>query len=236
MHVSSVPQDATRDELLGLFSGARRVNMTTLAKGFVFVDFGDEAARTAALEAAGNVRLHGRRLNVSLPKNDIHGDYRCALYFGTFDPPHEGHIALARHAATIPGVEMVYLVVNTSEYKPMASPRSARIAMLRARLEAEGCPKIALWEVDRAKASRHGSVIQDLAGKLTGRLRKNIHVDQITGQDSYEKLVKLLKPPSSSKVLFKKLNKISLLFFFKLPSPPSLPFSLSLSLFSSRQQ
>jgi nicotinate-nucleotide adenylyltransferase len=56
-----------------------------------------------------------------------------ALYGGAFDPPHRGHVELARRAKEELGVDgLVVLVSAAPGHKAVATPADARLAMARA--------------------------------------------------------------------------------------------------------
>lgn len=66
------------------------------------------------------------------------------VYFGSFDPPHENHVALARHAVRYYGLGCVVFVASPCLLtKPTLSPLDVRVAMLQARLRDE--PSMAVY-------------------------------------------------------------------------------------------
>jgi nicotinic acid mononucleotide adenylyltransferase len=61
---------------------------------------------------------------------------KVGLHFGTFDPPHEGHIDLSRHVLEREGFSESILLPNyTAGHKPGASPVQDRVAMTVARVQ-----------------------------------------------------------------------------------------------------
>jgi hypothetical protein len=65
-------------------------------------------------------------------------DQSVGVYFGSFDPVHENHVAVARHAVERCGVGCVVFVASPSlQTKPGLTPLHVRVAMLRARLQDE---------------------------------------------------------------------------------------------------
>lgn len=77
---------------------------------------------------------------------------RAALFGGTFDPPHAGHVALARAAVKELSLDRLYVVpagVSPHKTDRKASSRSRRLAM--ARRAFAGLPKtrVSPWEVRR---------------------------------------------------------------------------------------
>ncbi len=77
-----------------------------------------------------------------------------ALFGGVFDPPHHGHLALARAAAEALEVETVrFLIAGTPPHKDAesATPAAARLAMLE--LAVFGAPN---FTIDRRELDRIG--------------------------------------------------------------------------------
>lgn len=57
-----------------------------------------------------------------------------ACLFGTFDPPHRGHVHIARRVLEVPGIDRVWLVVtprNPFKMDRAVSPDEDRMAMVR---------------------------------------------------------------------------------------------------------
>ena len=73
-----------------------------------------------------------------------------AILGGSFDPPHLGHLTLARHAVKSFGFDCVFLMpcLNHRFNKPMQSPEH-RVAMCK--LAADGDPKIVVSEYEIKK-------------------------------------------------------------------------------------
>jgi hypothetical protein len=60
---------------------------------------------------------------------------RVGVYFGSFDPIHENHVAVAQHAQHPHGMRFVYLVSNADNpRKPFVSALSARAELIDVRL------------------------------------------------------------------------------------------------------
>jgi nicotinate-nucleotide adenylyltransferase len=56
-----------------------------------------------------------------------------ALFGGAFDPPHRGHVELARRAKEELGLDRVVVLVSADpEHKRVVTPAAARLAMVRA--------------------------------------------------------------------------------------------------------
>ncbi|MBL8011974.1 MAG: nicotinate (nicotinamide) nucleotide adenylyltransferase [Flavobacteriales bacterium] len=66
-----------------------------------------------------------------------------ACLFGTFDPPHRGHVHIARRVLEVPGVDRVWLVVtprNPFKVDRPVSPDAHRMAMVR--IAVQGVPGV----------------------------------------------------------------------------------------------
>ena len=66
------------------------------------------------------------------------------VYFGSFDPLHENHVAVAKHAVTEYGLCAVYLVstANRDDSKPFQTPLADRASMIDARFAESDCANI----------------------------------------------------------------------------------------------
>jgi len=74
---------------------------------------------------------------------------RIGVLGGTFDPPHNGHIAIAK--AAISHLELddfVFLPANRNPFKPADRPTPAKMRMEMARLAVEAEPSIAVSDID----------------------------------------------------------------------------------------
>jgi nicotinate-nucleotide adenylyltransferase len=77
---------------------------------------------------------------------------RIGLYGGSFDPPHQGHVALARAAVRELGLDRLYVVpAGRSPLKPAAPEASARRRLALARRAFGRLPRTVLssWELRR---------------------------------------------------------------------------------------
>jgi nicotinate-nucleotide adenylyltransferase len=79
---------------------------------------------------------------------------RIGCLFGTFDPPHNGHLAIAEHMLREHGLDQVWLVVtpqNPFKTDQQLSPDQQRLAMVR--LAVQGHPGLVAsgFEVDLPK-------------------------------------------------------------------------------------
>lgn len=80
---------------------------------------------------------------------------RIALYGGTFDPPHHGHLILAREAREQLELDrVVFIPAARSPFKPGVemTPAAVRLAMVRAAIEGE-----AAFSLDDSELSRGGT-------------------------------------------------------------------------------
>lgn len=120
------------------------------------------------------------------------------IYFGTFDPPHAGHIRVAKDAAAKLALDAVYMLPNyTPSNKPGATAFDKRYQMVR--LVTLNEPAVKLIEpedfVDAYKTGKDDyiSVIIDLIRKKHGRASSYYH---ICGTDSFEKMQQYGKLPA----------------------------------------
>ena len=84
------------------------------------------------------------------PPAAIRGDAatRIGAYFGAFDPIHENHVAVAKHALAAHGLDAVYLVSNTDNpRKPFVSSLRDRAALIDARLAEPDCKGVRRFHV-----------------------------------------------------------------------------------------
>jgi nicotinate-nucleotide adenylyltransferase len=80
---------------------------------------------------------------------------RIALYGGTFDPPHHGHLILAREAREQFGLDrVVFIPAARSPFKPGVemTPPAVRLAMVRAAIDGEEG-----FECDESEIARGGT-------------------------------------------------------------------------------
>lgn len=94
---------------------------------------------------------------------------RIAILGGTFDPVHNGHLALARVAAQEAGVEhVVFMPTGDPHFKQDVdvTPAGARLAMLRAALEGEPAFAIDAREVKRPGITYTADTLQELHTEL----------------------------------------------------------------------
>ncbi|MBI4866111.1 MAG: adenylyltransferase/cytidyltransferase family protein [Candidatus Wallbacteria bacterium] len=112
------------------------------------------------------------------------GSRRVGLYTGTFDPPHEGHLKLARMAVETLGLERLYFLPNAvPPHKPNATPFRARCEMLWAAIQSE--PRFEMLadpETRREYAARGPAGLIRL---MHERLGPTVTLVQVMGADSF---------------------------------------------------
>jgi len=117
------------------------------------------------------------------------------VYFGTFDPIHENHVALAKFALEHGFVELVYFVVNgENPLKPLAASYEERFSLVQKRLELEDDLRLRpfhLSKEDRREMRWHDreEIAQRIRKEAEKELGKVQVVFQLLGQDSFEKAV-----------------------------------------------
>ena len=96
---------------------------------------------------------------------------RIGVLGGSFDPPHEGHLALARAAAAQLGLDRVLLVPAWAPPpKPGGPtiPADRRLAMARAAVEGDPLIHVSTIEIDRAGTSYTAETLEQLAADNPG--------------------------------------------------------------------
>ncbi len=132
--------------------------------------------------ALSNFNLGSRNTIGKLATNTAATKPKVGVYFGTFDPIHEGHIAVAKQAIIEAGLDELVIIPNFSApHKPGASSAEDRIAMLAKRLERE--PKINLYTGD-------SSLLMNTYGRepLLERIRQTYGTNRlirVMGDDSF---------------------------------------------------
>lgn len=79
---------------------------------------------------------------------------KIGCLFGSFDPPHAGHVAIARHMLTAAGLDQVWLVVtpqNPFKRDRRLSPEQQRLAMTRLAVQGEPGLVASGFELDLPK-------------------------------------------------------------------------------------
>ena len=116
---------------------------------------------------------------------------KLGIYFGSFDPVHENHVAVARHALNHHGFDKVVFVANPSvPQKPSLSPLDEREALLRVRLGSE--PGIAVYahSSSATQLDLHGRRVtcSNICRVYRARCGANIEIEvvQLIGADKFK--------------------------------------------------
>jgi nicotinate-nucleotide adenylyltransferase len=158
-------------------------------EGYDVVPVGGEI-RVGTIAVSGrftNYELGSRNTIGQLLKNTLRESQpKVGVYFGTFDPIHEGHVRVAKSALKNFELDEVLMVPNIhSIEKPLAADPNHRIAMLALRLKDE--KGLNLYTED-------SSVLIDRFGRepffeRVGQIYGTKKVFQVVGLDSFEKLL-----------------------------------------------
>ena len=128
-------------------------------------------------------------------KRGKHREFRVGVYFGSFDPVHENHIGLAKHALT--RLDCVYIVVNPNQpSKPLLSSLRDRAALVDARLACEDCQRIHRYPArQEVNAWGRKALCQQICKAVRSlhpsSLRVDVKMYQMIGQDSFERVCHL---------------------------------------------
>lgn len=230
LHVSGYPLEATEADLTEALRAAglhpSRVSLPrdrshhSKPKGFAFAQFRTEQEALGALDvpvyigssevrkvlsAATSNNLTKRRRTVRDSPAEAASQSQPALtvavYFGTFDPLHENHIALAKHClaegpadgggkGARAAVDRVVFVPNeSSPFKPFCSDTSDRLAMLAARFADE--PRLSFFRLrswDKTDWLGRGLICDAVAEREAASAEgRPVRVVQLMGQDSFER-------------------------------------------------
>jgi len=153
----------------------------------------------------GTISLSGRFTNYELGSRNTIGqlmtntmrDYKpkVGVYFGTFDPIHEGHIAVARNAMETAGLDEILITPNLNSIeKPHATDSRHRLAMTALRVQKE--EGINLYTGD--SSSLIDQFGRDPFFERVGQIYGTKKLYQVIGQDSFEKLVEQGKVDAES--------------------------------------
>jgi len=107
---------------------------------------------------------------------------RIGCLFGTFDPPHIGHVGIARHMLATQGLDQVWLVVtpqNPFKVGRAISPDAHRLAMVRLAVQGQEGLAASGFELDLPKPNYTADTLRFM------RLRWPDHqFDLIIGSDN----------------------------------------------------
>ncbi len=157
----------------------------------------------------GTVTLSGKLTNYELGSRNTIGQLmsntmrdtkpKVGVYFGTFDPIHEGHVRVARAAMKSAGLDEILIAPNlTSIEKPNASDSKYRVAMTALRIKKED--GINLYTGD--SSSLIDQFGRDPFFERVGQIYGTKKLYQVIGQDSFEKLVEQGKIKSDSNRIY----------------------------------
>ncbi len=121
---------------------------------------------------------------------------RVGIFGGTFDPPHLGHISVAREVSDLLELdEVLWIPARRSPHKPDVplTPIETRLRMARAAAEADARFRVSPIEVARAAPSYTVETLRALARDAEKEGRK-IDLFLIIGMDQYEAFDAWLEP------------------------------------------
>lgn len=123
---------------------------------------------------------------------------KVGVFFGTFDPIHEGHVSLANASKKELGLDELIFVTNLNPlHKPGAVSSNDRIAMVSKRINREIGLNVYLGDSDRIIREFDKEQLIDQLKQISGA----DEVIEIIGSDAYEKLrlLQQLRTPSNRK-------------------------------------
>jgi len=111
---------------------------------------------------------------------------RVAFFGGSFDPPHLGHLAVARAARAALGLDTVlFAPVGAQPLKPAGSTASFEDRVAMTRLAIGGEPGFALSLIDVPKAGAGPNYTLDTLLRLRAELRPDGELFCLVGADSF---------------------------------------------------
>lgn len=114
------------------------------------------------------------------------GGSRIAFFGGSFDPPHRGHLAIARAAQTALGLDTVlFAPVGAQPLKPSGSTASFEDRLAMTRLAIENQPEFALSLADAPSTSGTPNYTIDTLIRLRAELPANGALFCLMGADSF---------------------------------------------------
>ncbi|MBS1983417.1 MAG: nicotinate-nicotinamide nucleotide adenylyltransferase [Bdellovibrionales bacterium] len=178
----------SRQEMWGHYLPGASLNLKKIEGKYSTVPAqGDVTPGTVSVDGRLSNHELGSRANLEqIHKNTLKlPPKKVGVFFGTFDPVHEGHVEIAQLAKHELGLDEVLFIPNDNPlHEPDATSLEQRVQMLSARLDHEKGMNV--YVAPSAK-------IIDRFGKEAFLLQleqeygtKNLY--QILGQDSYEKL------------------------------------------------
>ena len=124
------------------------------------------------------------------PKSPNATENRIAHFGGSFNPVHDGHIALARRLVDDFGFERVVFCPNSRHYpKSGLAPEEDRLAMLEAAVADDPRLVVSAYELGRDDWTRTVETLRHLQKTLTTELGE-VHLFSIRGDDWLHKMKK----------------------------------------------
>ncbi|MFC6645972.1 nicotinate (nicotinamide) nucleotide adenylyltransferase [Granulicella cerasi] len=121
---------------------------------------------------------------------------RIGFFGGTFDPPHLGHLAVARAAADRFSLDEVLLApVAHQPLKTAASSASFADRLAMASLMAEADARFSVSDVDAEQQDGRPNYTVDTLARLRGRVTEQTRLFVIVGADSLRDLPRWHDPP-----------------------------------------
>ena len=113
---------------------------------------------------------------------------KIAVYFGTFDPVNENHIALAKFTLKNYAQEVYFCPNTDNDFKQFGTLLPDRLALLTARLEAPDCSHMHVLNTHGMVMNRVGRarITQALLMEWQQKVSVPVAAYQIMGQDSFE--------------------------------------------------
>jgi len=134
------------------------------------------------------------------PDHSLTRPLKLALYGGTFDPIHHGHLIMAREAVEQLGLDrVVFVPAAQSPFKPtqIAAPAEIRIEMVRTAIAGEQIFELDDSEIRRGGVSYTIDTVEAAAARWPGAelwwLIGEDHLPKLPAWHRYEDLVKLVR-------------------------------------------
>jgi nicotinate-nucleotide adenylyltransferase len=125
---------------------------------------------------------------------------KVALYGGTFDPIHHGHLILAREALEKLGLDrVIFIPAAQSPFKPtqVGAPADLRVAMVRAAISGEDTFELDESEIHRGGTSYTIDTVEAARARWPGAeiwwLIGEDHLAQLPAWHRYDDLMKLAR-------------------------------------------
>lgn len=152
-------------------------------------EWGVDPGTMAVEGSVSNRRMGSRSTMGRVFKNTFESkEPKVGVYFGTFDPVHEGHVAVALAALKKHGFDEVVLIPNYSPlHKPNATAIADRLRMTALRVARDPGLNLYVGRSDRLIEPFGNDPVIERISQIYGTRE----VYQLIGTDSYEKLMGL---------------------------------------------